>query len=112
MAMSICQAFRVEPSLLLHPLDLLGGDEDADLGFFPGMKLPTAVKTTFVSQLLADFAQRFHVLTVGEHAERLSARANLRVCPLNSAARRVCVEEVKRLSIVPDAAFSVEARSP
>jgi peptidoglycan/xylan/chitin deacetylase (PgdA/CDA1 family) len=111
MAMSICQAFRVEPSLLLHPLDLLGGDEEADLGFFPGMKLPTAVKTTFVSELLADFANRFRVLTVGEHAERLSVRTNLRVCQLKSAVRRVCVEEVKRLSIVPDAAFSVEARS-
>jgi hypothetical protein len=111
LAMGICQAFRVEPSLLLHPLDLLGGDEEADLSFFPGMKLPTAVKTTFVSHLLADFSQRFQVVTVGEHAEQLSARTNLRVCQLSGAIRRAPVEEVKRLSIVRDAALTVEARS-
>jgi hypothetical protein len=111
LAMSICQALRVEPSLLLHPLDLLGGDDEADLGFFPGMKMPTAVKTTFVDQLLADFAQRFNVVTVGEHADQLSARTNLRVCRLNGAIRRIPVEEVNRLSIIPDAALPVEARS-
>ena len=38
----------LEPSLLLHPLDILGGDEEPDLGFFPAMKLHGAVKRTVV----------------------------------------------------------------
>lgn len=111
LAMTTCRVFGVEPSLLLHPLDLLGGDEEADLSFFPGMKLPTAEKTAFVRQLLADFAQRFRIVTVGEHAEHISARANLRVCEISSVTRRTSLEPVKQLSIVPDAALSVEVRS-
>jgi peptidoglycan/xylan/chitin deacetylase (PgdA/CDA1 family) len=111
LAMGVCQAFRVEPSLLLHPLDLLGGDDETDLGFFPGMAMPTAVKSTFVGQLLADFAQRFNVVTIEEHAERISARTNLRVCQLSGASRRAPMEEVKRLAIIHDAALPVEVRS-
>jgi len=112
MAMTTCRAWRVEPSLLLHPLDFLGGDEEADLGFFPGMKLPTAAKTAFVGQLLADFGQQFQILPMGEHAERLAARTNLRVQPLSAVLRSAPAEEGKRLSIVPNSALSVEVRSP
>jgi peptidoglycan-N-acetylglucosamine deacetylase len=74
-----CRALGVEPSLLLHPLDVLGGDEEPDLSFFPAMKMPGAAKRAFIRQVLADFCQQFVVLPLGEHAARLAARTNLAV---------------------------------
>jgi hypothetical protein len=112
LAMRMCWASGIEPSLLLHPLDLLGGDEESDLGFFPGMKLTSTVKTAFVGQLLADFARRFRIVTMGEHAEILTARGNLRTCRPANLARRAAMECPGKLSVTPDAAFSVEVRAP
>ena len=35
-AVTLCRVTGLEPSFLLHPLDLLGGDEAPALAFFPG----------------------------------------------------------------------------
>ncbi len=36
-ALTLCRLAGNPPSMLLHPLDFLGSDDDKDLGFFPGM---------------------------------------------------------------------------
>jgi hypothetical protein len=38
-AMLLCRLTRTNPSLLLHPLDFLGGDDIQELAFFPAMNL-------------------------------------------------------------------------
>ena len=38
-ALALCAATKTAPSLLLHPLDFLGGDEVPALAFFPAMSL-------------------------------------------------------------------------
>lgn len=68
LAMRMCQLFRIEPSFLLHPLDFLGGDDEKDLAFFPGMKSDSDVKLAFLAGILQDYCQRFNVVTMGEHA--------------------------------------------
>lgn len=75
----LCRLLKVEPSLLLHPLDFLGGDEEHDLRFFPAMGQPGATKRAFVEQLLADLARQFNVLPLGEHAELIAQRPALPV---------------------------------
>ena len=82
-AMRICRAAGVEPSLLLHPLDVLGGDEEPDLGFFPAMSMRGAQKRAFVRDLLADFAHQFRVLPLGEYAELVAARSGSGVCKID-----------------------------
>jgi hypothetical protein len=72
-ALAACRAFRVEPSFLLHPLDLLGGDEVPHLAFFPGMDLTSARKTQLVDEALGVLGQRFDLVTVGEQARRILA---------------------------------------
>jgi len=52
LALQSCVLTGTQPSLLLHPLDFLGGDDTADLGFFPAMQVPGAVKVDFVCQVL------------------------------------------------------------
>jgi len=77
-AMSTCRTLGVEPSLLLHPLDFLGGDEEPDLGFFPAMKMTGAAKRDFVRELLADFSRWFHVLSLDEYAAAIAERGKLK----------------------------------
>jgi peptidoglycan/xylan/chitin deacetylase (PgdA/CDA1 family) len=73
-ALRVCRAAGVQPSILLHPLDLLSGDDVPDLRFFPGMQIPAAVKLRRVGTYL-DLIGRDHTLvTVGEHVERAAAR--------------------------------------
>jgi peptidoglycan-N-acetylglucosamine deacetylase len=89
-AMRLCAARGVEPSLLLHPLDFLGGDEEPDLSFFPAMATSGATKRAFIRDLLADFNHRFRVLPLGQHAELIAARNDLpvRACSGPPAADR------------------------
>lgn len=72
-ALGACRVAGVEPSLLLHPLDLLGGDDLTDeersrLAFFPGTGLPGARKRALVREVLDRLRRRFRVVPLGEHA--------------------------------------------
>lgn len=73
-ALRVCRAAGVEPSVLLHPLDLLSGDDVPDLRFFPGMQIPAAVKLHRVGTYLDLIGRGHRVVTVGEHVERAAAR--------------------------------------
>ncbi len=73
-AVRLCRLFGQEPSLLLHPLDFLGGDDDPDLAFFPAMDLPGKTKVEFVTRTLKRFADAFDVVPMAEHARRAGAR--------------------------------------
>jgi hypothetical protein len=106
-AMTLCWATGVEPSLLLHPLDFLGGDEEPDLGFFPAMSMRGDEKRAFVGTLLADFARRFNVLPMGEHASIVSGRSGLRTRALPEVASPPT--HVSQLPPRPEPAFTVEA---
>ncbi len=73
-ALRTCKLLRVQPSVLLHPLDFVGGDEVEELAFFPAMELPGAVKRARVTGYLRDLQKRFDVVPMGTHAESLKAR--------------------------------------
>ena len=76
-ALTLCRFTRVEPSILLHPLDFLGGDDERDLSFFPAMNLPARRKLAIVGRALDTLTQHYRVTTMSEHAaaaiERLTA---------------------------------------
>lgn len=72
-ALGACRVAGVEPSLLLHPLDLLGGDDLTDeersrLAFFPGTAMPGARKRELVRGFLDRLRRGWRVVTLGEHA--------------------------------------------
>ncbi|CAN5214968.1 polysaccharide deacetylase family protein [soil metagenome] len=71
-ALWMCERAGAEPSILLHPLDFLGGDDDADLSFFPAMDKPATWKLDLVSRFLAELTKRFTVLPMGAYVETLS----------------------------------------
>lgn len=70
-ALALCRLTRTEPSFLLHPLDLIGGDQVPQLRFFPGMDLESSRKIDFFRRCLRILETRFEPLTMGQHAERL-----------------------------------------
>lgn len=70
-ALAACRIAGVEPSLLLHPLDFLGGDDVPELKFFPAMGMTGGHKARIAEGLLEIYRQRFEVVTMGAHAERL-----------------------------------------
>ncbi|HTF33986.1 MAG TPA: polysaccharide deacetylase family protein [Myxococcota bacterium] len=70
-ALRLCRWTGVAPSILLHPLDFLGGDDVCELSFFPAMGMPGRRKLELVSELLTEFASRFDVVPMGAHAEAL-----------------------------------------
>ena len=67
----MCRLFRVAPSLLLHPLDFLGGDEEPDLSFFPAMGMPGEKKRAFMSEILESFRKQYDVLTLHDFTQRV-----------------------------------------
>jgi hypothetical protein len=81
-ALKLCRASGVQPSLLLHPLDFLGAEDEAGLSFFPGMKLPAEKKLEVVSDALLLLARDFTVINLQQHAQIVSAEPGGRVVKL------------------------------
>jgi peptidoglycan/xylan/chitin deacetylase (PgdA/CDA1 family) len=80
-ALLACRSAHVAPSILLHPLDLLGGDDVGSLSFFPGMAMSGKDKRELVSGFLALLAERFEIGTVGEHAASVAGSPLPMVAP-------------------------------
>jgi hypothetical protein len=76
-ALGLCRALDIEPSLLLHPLDFLGGEDVESLAFFPAMEIPAAIKLQRVSEYLDIVNGAFDVVPMAEHA-RIASQRTLR----------------------------------
>lgn len=92
------KAFRlsgISPSLLLHPLDFLGGDDVAELSFFPAMAQGSATKMRRMRRYLAGLADEFEVLTMQDHAERIDGGALRRRSPDFGASDPTPIEDLR-----------------
>jgi hypothetical protein len=72
MSLTLCRMTRVAPSLLLHPLDFLGCDDEADLSFFPAMNVCAKWKLSFISDVLESFTRLYDVRPMREHAAAIN----------------------------------------
>lgn len=70
-ALGLCRMAGVQPSLLLHSLDFLGGDEVAGLEFFPGMDMSGDTKRRLVGDYVDLLGASFRVTTMRRHAESI-----------------------------------------
>ena len=68
-ALKMCRMTGVQPSLLLHPLDFLSGEDVSELKFFPAMNLPIEEKLEFVGEILEMYADEFEVVNMRKHAD-------------------------------------------
>lgn len=77
-ALTMCRMAGVGPSLLLHPLDFMGCEDDSDLSFFPAMDRPSTPKTELVAGMLQEMSTHFDVRPMCEHAAALGGHLALR----------------------------------
>jgi peptidoglycan/xylan/chitin deacetylase (PgdA/CDA1 family) len=77
-ALGMCRMTGTEPSLLLHPLDFLGGEDIPELAFFPAMKLESSRKLKLLDRLLGVLSSRYSVINVGEQARELRRTSRLK----------------------------------
>ena len=63
---------------MLHPLDFLGVEDDADLAFFPGMSMPLGRKLDMLEQFFDLLQKRFEPVSMSEHVRRASSAGSLR----------------------------------
>jgi peptidoglycan/xylan/chitin deacetylase (PgdA/CDA1 family) len=73
-ALAACRLARIEPSVLLHPLDFLGGDDVPSLRFFPAMNTTTKRKVEIVERCFDALARHHAVRTMAECAADVAAR--------------------------------------
>lgn len=83
-ALTLCRLGGIAPSLLLHPLDFLGADDNIGLEFFPAMHLPAAQKVRIVSESLRLYCDEFEVMNMREHALRIAKAPKISVVPLRT----------------------------
>ncbi len=80
-SLGLCRLVQVEPSILLHPLDFLGADDDQDLSFFPAMKRRSADKLAQVARILDRLALDFRIVPMCEHAAVVAQRRRATSAP-------------------------------
>lgn len=72
MAILLCKITRTPVSFLLHPLDLIGGDQIRSLAFFPGMDISSSVKVKFFKEVLTGLRRHYTLTTmIGYYNEHL-----------------------------------------
>ena len=69
MALWLYEFNRVSPSFLLHPLDFIGGDDEPDLRFFPGMKLESQYKLARLVKYLEMLKEKYQVIPMKDYAK-------------------------------------------
>jgi peptidoglycan-N-acetylglucosamine deacetylase len=70
-ALTMCRLSGTVPSLLLHPLDFLGSDDEPELGFFPGMDITAADKAGILRELLDMWERQYQAMPIGEYVRQL-----------------------------------------
>ena len=68
----MCRMMGVAPSLLLHPLDFMGCDDEKDLAFFPAMGRPAEPKVELVSQMLDMMSQHYDIRPMKDHSAAIA----------------------------------------
>ena len=81
-ALTLCRMTQTEPSFLLHPLDLISGDQIPELAFFPGMDISSSRKIELFKNVLKELSKHFTLVNMTFHAESILQRNNISIeCP-------------------------------
>lgn len=73
-AIRFCRLTRTPPSLLLHPPDFMGAEDDSDMAYFPGMKMKRESKLRIVRWALEKFARAFDVRCMIDQISTMDAQ--------------------------------------
>jgi hypothetical protein len=66
-AIRMCQITKTPISFLLHPLDLIGGDQISQLAFFPGMNVSSDKKVEVFKNVIGLLKKHYDVVNMSKH---------------------------------------------
>ena len=73
-AMLICKITGTRPSFLLHPLDLIGGDQVPELRFFPGMNISSEKKVNVFNIVVQTLTRHFDLKNMSTFASLMDTQ--------------------------------------
>mgnify|MGYP001264968160 CR=1 FL=1 len=77
LAIGMCKLTGTSPSFLLHPLDLIGGDEVKEVSFFPGMDIAGSRKIMLFKSVMNLLMRHYEVVGMNRHAGEILNNGNL-----------------------------------
>ena len=75
-AILLCKLTRTPVSFLLHPLDIIGGDQIKELAFFPGMNISSERKVLVFKKVLNKISQHFTLVNMSNQINYLLSNTN------------------------------------
>jgi len=78
-AIFLCKLTKTEPSFLLHPLDLIGGDEISSLAFFPGMNIKSERKIYIFKKVMQKLSKHYTLVNMKAHVNAITEHQKLKL---------------------------------
>ncbi len=66
-AINMCRITNTPISFLLHPLDLIGGDQIKELAFFPGMNVTSDKKVEIFKEVINSLKKHYEIVNMDQH---------------------------------------------
>ncbi|MGN6264846.1 MAG: polysaccharide deacetylase family protein [Ginsengibacter sp.] len=66
-AITMCKITKTPISFLLHPLDLIGGDQISQLAFFPGMNVNSDKKVDVFKKVISQLQRHYEMVNMDKH---------------------------------------------
>ena len=76
-AINLCKLTKTEPSFLLHPLDLIGGDQIKQLAFFPGMNIASKKKINLFYKIINELKNNFQIVNMSSFAKEIKLNRHI-----------------------------------
>ena len=78
-AIRMCKITNTSISFLLHPLDLIGGDQISQLAFFPGMNVTSAKKVEIFKTVIQSLSNHYNILNMSKHLDDIESNKKLKL---------------------------------
>ncbi len=78
-ALALYRFTNTAPSMLLHPLDFLGAEDDKDLAFFPAMDLSREHKIKMLDYVIDSLQKHYQLVSMRDHLESVESRDRFKI---------------------------------
>src|SRR5665647_2339402 len=78
-AIRMCKITNTPISFLLHPLDLIGGDQVTQLAFFPGMDVRSNKKVEVFKNVIYTLSSHFELVNMSKYLEELGKKRKMKL---------------------------------
>lgn len=76
-SLTLCRITKTPISFLLHPLDLIGGDQITHLAFFPGMDIQSDKKIKVFTQVIRTLKRQYELVRMSEYHAFLDIKSKI-----------------------------------